>query len=214
MEETTNVYTAKQIGARIKERRKELGISMETLGNALGVNKSTIQRYEARGIDSKKNYILISIADALDTTVEWLTGLSYDRNYNTSAVCKSELDKHITSYISELIENVSAQEHQQMLTSILGCFIDMFSILSNHFGIAMKSIADIENDMELKSSLTKYALNSGDISEKVYRQEIEQPIEEFKQMADCMLHIFDNDGKSHIAQVYEIRNTARQNFKK
>ena len=206
--------TAKQIGARIKERRKELGISMETLGNALGVNKSTIQRYEARGIDAKKNYILISIADALDTTVEWLTGLSNDCNFNTSVVCKSELDKHTTSYVSELIENVPVQEHQQMLTSILGCFIDMFSVLSNHFGIAIQSITDIENDMELKSSLTKYALNSGDISEKVYRQEMEQPIEEFKQMADCMLHIFDNDGKSHIAQVYEIRNTARQNFKK
>ena len=214
MEETTNVYTAKQIGARIKERRKELGISMETLGNALGVNKSTIQRYEARGIDSKKNYILISIADALDTTVEWLTGLSNDCNFDTSAMCKSELDKHITAFIQEMTTAVPNEPHQQMLTSILGCFIDMFSILGNHFGIAMQSITDIENDMELKSSLTKYALNSGDISEKVYRQEMEQPIEEFKQMADCMLHIFDNDGKSHIAQVYEIRNTARQNFKK
>lgn len=214
MEETTNVYTAKQIGARIKERRKELGISMETLGNALGVNKSTIQRYEARGIDAKKNYILISIADALDTTVEWLTGLTDDHSFNTSAMCKSELDKHITSFIQEMTNAVPNEPHQQMLTSILGCFIDMFSILSNHFGIAMQSITDIENDMELKSSLTKYALNSGDISEKVYRQEMEQPIEEFKQMADCMLHIFDNDGQSHIAQVYEIRNTARQNVKK
>ena len=46
--ETT--FTAKQVGGRIKERRTELNITMPELGRRVGVNKSTIQRYEADGI--------------------------------------------------------------------------------------------------------------------------------------------------------------------
>ena len=47
--ETT--FTAKQVGRRIKERRTELNITMPELGRRVGVNKSTIQRYEADGVD-------------------------------------------------------------------------------------------------------------------------------------------------------------------
>ena len=47
--ETT--FTAKQVGGRIKERRTELNITMPELGRRVGVNKSTIQRYEADGVD-------------------------------------------------------------------------------------------------------------------------------------------------------------------
>ena len=38
------MFTPKQVGERIKERRIELGLSMPELGKRIGVNKSTIQR--------------------------------------------------------------------------------------------------------------------------------------------------------------------------
>ena len=50
--ETT--FIAKQVGGRIKERRTELNITMPELGRRVGVNKSTIQRYEADGVDPKR----------------------------------------------------------------------------------------------------------------------------------------------------------------
>ena len=37
------MFTPKQVGERIKERRIELGLSMPELGKRIGVNKSTIQ---------------------------------------------------------------------------------------------------------------------------------------------------------------------------
>ena len=40
-------FTAKQVGERVKERRTELNLTMPELGKRVGVNKSTIQRYEA-----------------------------------------------------------------------------------------------------------------------------------------------------------------------
>ena len=66
--------TAKQVGERIKERRADLGISMPELGRRVGVNKSTIQRYETNGVDPKRTMIIAGLAEALLTTPEWLTG--------------------------------------------------------------------------------------------------------------------------------------------
>lgn len=37
------MFTQKQVGERIKERRIELGLSMPELGKRIGVNKSTIK---------------------------------------------------------------------------------------------------------------------------------------------------------------------------
>ena len=59
--ETT--FTAKQVGRRIKERRTELNITMPELGRRVGVNKSTIQRYEADGVDPKRTSYHSRMAD-------------------------------------------------------------------------------------------------------------------------------------------------------
>ena len=72
-------FTAKQVGERVKERRTELNLTMPELGKRVGVNKSTIQRYEADGVDPKRTMIINGLAEALLTTPEWLTGLSEDK---------------------------------------------------------------------------------------------------------------------------------------
>ena len=75
-------FTAKQVGERVKERRTELNLTMPELGKRIGVNKSTIQRYEADGVDPKRTMIINGLADALLTTPEWLTGLSEEKEYD------------------------------------------------------------------------------------------------------------------------------------
>ena len=72
--ETT--FTAKQVGGRIKERRTELNITMPELGRRVGVNKSTIQRYESGKIDTIKLPVLAAIAQTLNVSAAWLTGQS------------------------------------------------------------------------------------------------------------------------------------------
>ncbi|MBR3767569.1 MAG: helix-turn-helix domain-containing protein [Clostridia bacterium] len=59
------------IGQRIKKRREELGWTQEDLGNALSMNKSTIQRYESGSIGIKQP-VLLAIAKALDISPDWL----------------------------------------------------------------------------------------------------------------------------------------------
>ena len=70
---TDKVFYMKS-GARIKERREFLGLTMEEVGNALGVNKSTIKRYE----DGVTKRITIAtyekLAKILQTTPLYLMG--------------------------------------------------------------------------------------------------------------------------------------------
>lgn len=80
-------FTAKQVGERVKERRTELNLTMPELGKRVGVNKSTIQRYEADGVDPKRTMIINGLAEALLTTPEWLTGLSEDKEYDSRTLC-------------------------------------------------------------------------------------------------------------------------------
>lgn len=61
-----------EVGRRIKQRRTEIGITQEELGNRLHLNKSTIQRYESGAITSIKLPIIQAIAKQLNVSPEWL----------------------------------------------------------------------------------------------------------------------------------------------
>lgn len=61
-------------GDKIKARRKELGISAETLAAHLGVHPSTIYRYEKGDIEKCPIDILAPIAAVLNTTPANLMG--------------------------------------------------------------------------------------------------------------------------------------------
>ena len=84
-------FTAKHVGERVKERRTELNLTMPELGKRVGVNKSTIQRYEADGVDPKRTMIINGLAEALLTTPEWLTGLSEDKEYGSRTLCARDM---------------------------------------------------------------------------------------------------------------------------
>jgi len=63
------------VGKLIHERRKELGITLEKIGNACGVNKSTVMRWEnGRAKDIKRSHIEI-LSRLLYLPIEALLGL-------------------------------------------------------------------------------------------------------------------------------------------
>ncbi|MCH5188459.1 MAG: helix-turn-helix transcriptional regulator [Oscillospiraceae bacterium] len=202
-------FTAKQVGERIKERRQDFRLSMEGLAKVLGMNKSTIQRYETKGVDPKKKYLLVSIANALDTTVEWLTGETNEKNPDITTKCRAEIDEHISAYMNTLTENVDDEAHQQLLTNLLGGFIDMFGVICIHHGATSRRIDQMEKDFDLKDSLVKYALETSDLYENLYSHYLEESVEDFKSMADCVLNMYDRR-KSHVKKFYDILEKAKE----
>ena len=61
-------------GERMKERRKELGLSAEYVAERLGVSPATIYRYEKGDIEKMPGNILEPISKILNTTPSFLMG--------------------------------------------------------------------------------------------------------------------------------------------
>ena len=61
------------IGARMRLRRKTLGMSQGSLADRIGVSFQQVQKYE-RGANRVSGSTLVAVAGALDTSVGWLVG--------------------------------------------------------------------------------------------------------------------------------------------
>lgn len=68
----------KEIGYRIKQRREELGLTLEDIASQVKVARSTIQRYEAGSISRPKLPVLHSVSQALHVSPDWLLGITDD----------------------------------------------------------------------------------------------------------------------------------------
>ena len=204
-------FGPKQVGERIRERRTELKLSMPELGKRLGVNKSTIQRYEADGVDPKRTMIIDGLAHALLTTPEWLTGLSEDKEYTSYTVCQMDLEKHVKDYLETLTASVKGEPHQQLLTTFLGQLVDLYAVLTRYWAVSMKKVDEVAEDEGLKESIGKYAIHIGSITEQVYQKEMEVPIEDMKRYLDGILHLYDEGRtKVSIPELFGIVDQAKQ----
>ena len=61
------------IGARLRTRRRQLGLSQTELADVLGVSFQQVQKYE-RGANRVAASTLLAAAQALSTSVGWLLG--------------------------------------------------------------------------------------------------------------------------------------------
>ena len=205
------MFSPKQVGERIKARRSELKLSMPELGKRIGVNKSTIQRYEADGVDPKRTMIINGLAEALLTTPEWLTGLSDEKEYSIYTVCQLDLEKHVKDYLDAVTNTVNGEPHQQLLTTFLGQIVDLYTILTKYWAVSMKKVDEVAEDEGLKESIGKYAIHIGSITEQVYQKEMEVPIEDMKRYLDGILHLYDEGRtKVSIPELFGIVDQAKQ----
>lgn len=62
------------VGERIKQRRKELGLTVDEVAERLGKNRATVYRYESNEIENLPTPILEPLAKVLNTTPEYLMG--------------------------------------------------------------------------------------------------------------------------------------------
>lgn len=62
------------VGKRIKERRKELNMSVDELAQKLNKNRTTVYRYEKGDIENLPMDILGPLAEVLNTTPAYLMG--------------------------------------------------------------------------------------------------------------------------------------------
>ena len=77
-----------EIGKRILSVRREKAMTLQEIADAVGLSKSTIQRYESGSIETILPPVLKDIARCLDVTPEWLLGISETKHVDPMANLK------------------------------------------------------------------------------------------------------------------------------
>lgn len=89
------------IGERIKNRRESLGLTLEQVGDYIGVGRATVLRYENNSIDIKRT-IAIKLAEVLKTTPSYIMGWD-DTPLFSSTQLQGALKKPALSLLEEEI---------------------------------------------------------------------------------------------------------------
>lgn len=74
------------MGQRIKERRIELGLTLEELGNMVGAGASTVRKWETGYIKNMRSDKIKRVAVALDVTPAYLMGWDESQNVHVEQV--------------------------------------------------------------------------------------------------------------------------------
>lgn len=86
---------------RLKELRHERILTLEELGNLVGTTATTVQRYENNRIKKKNPDLMAKFAEALDTSVAYLLGLTDD--LDSDADLNYEVDDLVAGLYYEYI---------------------------------------------------------------------------------------------------------------
>lgn len=104
---------AEGMAQRIKELRKEKGLTLEQVADIVGVGKSTVRKWETGMIANMKRDKIASLAKALGTTPEYLMGWEEK---------KSSPDEQMLNegerFLIELFRRVP-EENQQMVLKMI-----------------------------------------------------------------------------------------------
>lgn len=109
------------IGERLKSRRESLGLTLEQVGDYIGVGRATVQRYESNAIDIKRT-VAIKLAEILKTTPSYIMG--WDDSVPEIPTLSLEADENIKKYlllneegkkrVGQLIDDLSALPKYQI----------------------------------------------------------------------------------------------------
>lgn len=98
-------------GQRMRDRRKELGISAEKVASLLGVSPATIYRYENGDIEKMPGSVLEPISKILNTTPAYLMGWS-DISFSEEVFLNyvSQLSRSETLELAQKLISLAAKE--------------------------------------------------------------------------------------------------------
>lgn len=127
-----------EIGKRIKQARDSKSLSQEELGSQLGLNKSTIQRYESGQVQRIKLPILENMAKILGVNPSWLVLKS-----NDPIPIKSNISGAISDRIYQVpvFETVSAGFGAYAVNEIV-----------DYIPVTIRNPADVEDTIAIKVS--------------------------------------------------------------
>ena len=103
------------IADRIRNRRLELGLSVDDLATLLQKNRATVYRYESNYIKSYSPDVLSALAEALHTTPGYFYG--YDDDIPTDSPNAPEI-----RIVSGMMEKMTTEQQEQVVNVLRAMF--------------------------------------------------------------------------------------------
>lgn len=128
---------------RIKNRRKELNLSVNDVAKVLNVSRATVYRYESSDIEKLPTTILEPLSKILQTTPEYLMGWD-DVNNKTDS----------QSSTSNCLPALTPKDERDIAKDLE----DMLSALDDKNGMAAYDDSDDEEDRELLKASLLYSM--------------------------------------------------------
>lgn len=98
-----------EINERIKNRRKEIGLSADEVANALHVSRATIYRYESKEIEKLPTNIIEPLAKVLKCSVPYLMG--WDEMDDTRKDFNSDIN-----YLIKLSQSLPPDQLERLIS--------------------------------------------------------------------------------------------------
>ena len=109
------------MGQKIHHLRTQKGLTLEELGNMVGVRKSTVRKWENGIIANMKRDKILKVSEALDTSPAYLMGWNESelpQSYSTSSHAASIVCENVLPYNSlpdgELADNILSAESKDV----------------------------------------------------------------------------------------------------
>jgi transcriptional regulator with XRE-family HTH domain len=96
---------SEDMARKIKELRKEKGLTLEQVGNIVGVGKSTVRKWETGMIANMKRDKIAALAKALDTSPTYLMGWQEEQKKNdiqADIILRMRTDNEFMSAVESL----------------------------------------------------------------------------------------------------------------
>ena len=179
----------KLIGSRAKQRRIELGLNMQYVAERMGVNKSTIQRYEAGSIDNTKRLVVEGLSNILHVSPEWLRGETEEFVSDVS----DDRDLRIRDLFGDITcidqDNLSEEEFSFM-RDVLIYILREYELFTEGFKYGCKNCKDT-NKYEDIAKVTGFSSNK-EFNEVMFLREMTPMINALNNTAEA-LRVYSKD---------------------
>ena len=146
-----------EVGKRIRERRKELNISVDELAKRLNKNRTTVYRYEKGDIENLPIDVLDPLAKALDTTPAYLMGWDIKPNKDTATVgellklMRTQRNMTVNKYSREI--GISADDLRKYESGEKYIPLSVINTISEYYRLSMESFTKGSKDPRDKNNV-------------------------------------------------------------
>lgn len=148
-----------EMAEKIKMLRSKHGLTLEEVGNIVGVGKSTVRKWENGEIANMRRDKIAKLAEALKTTPAYLMGWDEEKENNTDnqqqkllsnyAKLDNDDQNKLVDYSEELV-NSDKYKEEFILGVAARNGAPPKKLTREQYEAAMKAIADLENKPKKK----------------------------------------------------------------